>query len=119
MADALWSGWRFRTFNVDDDLNRESLWIEVDTSLLSLRVVRALDELVGLRGAPQRLRLDNGPGFISAVLGKWAERHGVERPHTSRASRPRTPTSNDASMGPSAPRSWTATSSPAWTRSAA
>jgi putative transposase len=68
MADALCSGRRFRTFNVNDDFNRESLRIEIDTSLPSQRVVRTLDELVELRGAPQRLRLDNGPEFISAAL---------------------------------------------------
>lgn len=34
-----------------------------------------------LRGAPQRLRLDNGPEFISAALRQWAQRHGVERLH--------------------------------------
>ena len=45
---ALWSGRRFRTFNVNDDFNRESLRIEIDTSLPSPRVVRALDELVEL-----------------------------------------------------------------------
>lgn len=81
MADALWSGRRFRTFNVNDDFNRESLRIEIDTSLPSPRVVRALDELVELRGAPQRLRLDNGPEFISVALRQWAERHDVELLH--------------------------------------
>lgn len=81
MADALWSGRRFRTFNVNDDFNRESLRIEIDTSLPSLRVIRALDERVELRGAPQRLRLDNGPEFISAALRQWAQRHGVELLH--------------------------------------
>lgn len=35
MADALWSGRRFRTFNVTDDFNRECLKIEIDTSLPS------------------------------------------------------------------------------------
>ncbi len=59
MADTLWSGRRFRTFNVNDDFNRESLRVEIDTSLPSLRVIRPLDELVELRSAPQRLRLDN------------------------------------------------------------
>lgn len=81
MADALWSGRRFRTFNVNDDFNRESLRIEVDTSLPSLRVVRALDELVELRGAPKRIRLDNGPAFISNALRQWAELRGVELLH--------------------------------------
>lgn len=33
MSDALWSGPRFRTFNVMDDFNRELLHIEIDTSL--------------------------------------------------------------------------------------
>ena len=81
MADALWSGRRFRTFNVNDDYNRESLRIEIDTSLPSQRVIRALDELVEVRGAPQRLRLDNGPEFISAALKQWAKQRGVELVH--------------------------------------
>lgn len=81
MADALWSGRRFRTFNVNDDFNRESLKIEIDTSLPSARVIRALDELVEVRGAPRRLRLDNGPEFISAALRDWAQKHRVELVH--------------------------------------
>ena len=81
MADALWSGRRFRTFNVNDDFNRESLRIEVDTSLPSQRVISVLNELVELRGAPQRLRVDNGPEFISTALRQWAQQHGVELIH--------------------------------------
>jgi putative transposase len=81
MADALWSGRRFRTFNVNDDYNRESLHIEIDTSLPSQRVIRALDELLEVRGAPRRLRLDNGPEFISAALKQWAKQRGVELVH--------------------------------------
>jgi putative transposase len=79
MADALWSGRRFRTFNVMDDYNREVLRIEIDTNLPARRVVRALDELVELRGRPAALRMDNGPELISEELEKWARRHGVER----------------------------------------
>ena len=81
MADALWWGRRLRNFDVTDDFNREGLKIEIDTSLPSVRVIRALDELVELRGVPRRLRLDNGPGFISAALRDWAERHRVELEH--------------------------------------
>ena len=81
MADALWSGRRFRTLNVNDDYNRESLHIEIDTSLPSQRVIRALDELLEVRGAPRRLRLDNGPEFISAALKQWAKQRGVELVH--------------------------------------
>ena len=78
MADALWSGRRFRTFNVLDDFNRESLRIEIDSSLPSLQVIRALDELIELRGAPRRLRLDNGPELISKALADWAAQHDVD-----------------------------------------
>lgn len=53
MADALWSGRRFRTFNVNDDFSRESLRIEIDTSLRSPCVTRTLDEQ---RGAPYNAR---------------------------------------------------------------
>lgn len=40
MADALCSGRRFRTFNVNDDFHRESLRIEIDASLPFPRIVR-------------------------------------------------------------------------------
>lgn len=72
MADALWNGRRFRTFNVLDDFNREALRIEIDTSLPATRVVRAFDELVEVRGKPKVIRLDNGPELISHELAKWA-----------------------------------------------
>ena len=78
MSDALWSGRRFRTFNVLDDFNREALRIEIDTSLPAQRVVRALDQLIEIRSKPKVLRTDNGPEFISEALALWAKRHGVE-----------------------------------------
>jgi putative transposase len=81
MSDALWSGRRFRTFNVLDDFNRESLAIEIDTSLPALRVVRALDQLIEIRGKPAKLRLDNGPELISEALENWANKHGVVLQH--------------------------------------
>lgn len=40
--------------------------------------MRALDELVELRGAPAVLRVDNGPEFMSDQLQAWARRHGVQ-----------------------------------------
>jgi transposase InsO family protein len=52
MSDALWSGRRFRTFNVLDDFAREALRIEIDTSLPAARVVRALDQLAEIPCRP-------------------------------------------------------------------
>jgi putative transposase len=57
---------------------REAPRIEVDTSLPAERIVRALEELIELRGRPQKLRMDNGPELISDKLAKWADRHRVE-----------------------------------------
>jgi len=51
-ADAVWNGRRFRTFNVLDDVNPEALRIEIDTSLPARRMVRALTELIEVRGRP-------------------------------------------------------------------
>jgi len=56
MSDALACGRRFRTFNVEDDFNREALHIEVDTSISSLRLVRIFRRLQRERGLPQVLR---------------------------------------------------------------
>lgn len=71
MSDSLVDGRKFRLFNVMDDFNRESLAIEVDTSLPSLRVIRVLEELITERGCPAGIRCDNGPEFISHKLEQW------------------------------------------------
>ena len=72
MSDQLVSGKSFRTFNVLDDYNREGLSIEVDTSLPTVRVIRALERIIEWRGKPAILRCDNGPEYISQRLIDWA-----------------------------------------------
>ena len=51
MSDQLVSDKTFRTFNVMDDYNYEGLRIEVDTSLPSARLTRALDQIIEWRFA--------------------------------------------------------------------
>lgn len=77
MEDSLAWGRKFRTFNVLDEQPRECLAIEVDTSLPATRVTRVLDRLVGERGAPKELTIDNGPEYTSVVLEEWAEKNQV------------------------------------------
>ena len=61
MSDSLADGCLLRTFNVIDDYNREGLTIEVDLSLPSARVIRALEQVIEWRGKPAAIRFDNGP----------------------------------------------------------
>lgn len=77
VEDSLANGRRFRTLNVLDVCTRECLAIEVDTSLTGERVTRVLDRIVGDRGLPKALRLDNGPEFAGHVLATWAVKHDV------------------------------------------
>lgn len=78
MSDALRDGRRFRTLNVLDDYNRQALGIEIDYSLPAGRVVRLLQRLIDAYGKPTKLRCDNGPEFISAILSEWCEPNGIE-----------------------------------------
>src|SRR5436305_1904626 len=71
MSDSLTDGRKFRLLNVIDDFNRESLAIEADTSLPSLRVIKVLERLIAKRGKPANIRTDNGPEFISHKLEEW------------------------------------------------
>ena len=77
MGDTLYSGQRFRTFNVLDDFNREALAIEIDTSLPSARLVRVFEQLKDERGLPDVLRTDNGPEFLGEVFVDWCTGNGV------------------------------------------
>ena len=40
MADSLYNGRVFRTFNIVDDYHREAIAIEIDTSLPAARLIR-------------------------------------------------------------------------------
>lgn len=77
MSDVLRGGRRIRIFNVVDDLSREGLASEVDTSLPARRVIQVLEEIALERGYPERIVCDNGPEFRSRVLDEWAYEHGV------------------------------------------
>jgi putative transposase len=77
MSDTLYGGRRFRTCNVLDEGVRESLAIEVDTSLPAERVIRVLEQVVAWRGQPQALRLDNGPEFLAERFADWCTKRGI------------------------------------------
>jgi putative transposase len=77
VRDTLGDGRAFRALTVVDDFTRESLAIEVDTSLPGERVMQVLERLAATRGLPRGIVCDNGPEFAGQVLDQWANRRGV------------------------------------------
>jgi putative transposase len=70
--DACANGQQVKCLTIVDEFTRESLAIDVAGSIRSGRVIEVLARLVSERGAPQHLRSDNGPEFVSRVLLRWA-----------------------------------------------
>lgn len=69
---------RFVCLTCSMHFNREGLGIEADFSLPTVRVIRALDQIIEWRRRPRRLRCDNGPEFISQDLETWADKHDIQ-----------------------------------------
>ena len=78
MSDALSNGTKFRTFNVIDDYNREVLFIEIDYSLKSSRVIWVLRHLINRYGKPQKIRMDNGPEFVAKLAQAWSGANEID-----------------------------------------
>ena len=70
--DRLANGRRIRCLSIVDDFTRESIALEVDTSLSELRVARFLDEIWKKRSFPKMIRVDNGQEFSSVAMDIWA-----------------------------------------------
>jgi putative transposase len=68
MHDQLSDDRAFRLFNVLDDFNREGLGIDLDFSLPSARVIRALEQIIEWRGRLDVIRCGNGPEYISGTV---------------------------------------------------
>ena len=76
--DTLASGRKFRALNIIDDFTCECLAIEIDSSLPSRRVIRAIEGIIAKRGYPAMLKFDNGSEFASLAMLRWAAENDIK-----------------------------------------
>ncbi len=80
-SDVAASGRRLRIFSVVDCFTRECLTLEVDSSMPSRRVTRALAAIIETRGAPAAIRSDNGPEMTSRHFLAWCIERRIDAIH--------------------------------------
>ena len=79
--DAIATGRGVRVLSVVDNFTRECLALETDTSFASQRVTRILEGVIGSRGAPKALRMDNGPELTSRHFLTWCMERKIAMNH--------------------------------------
>ncbi len=72
------SGGPLKWLTLVDESTRECLVLHADDSLTGPEVRRIVARVVGRRGAPSRIRSDNGSEFICAALTNWLTSVGAE-----------------------------------------
>jgi putative transposase len=87
VSDQMYNGKRFRALTILDIYSRECLDIYVDKSIKGEMVADVLEKLKATRGLPVKIKVDNGPEFISKALDAWAYFNHVQLEY-SRPGRP-------------------------------
>lgn len=90
VSDQLFDSRKIRVLAIVDNHTRESLALMPSQSIRGLDVVMSLERITKVKGMPKRIKVDNGPEFISKELDRWAYWNKVELDY----SRPGKPTDN-------------------------
>lgn len=90
VADQLFDGRKIRVLTLVDNHTRESLALHAGQRIGGMDVVEVLERVTRTKGFPKRIKVDNGPEFISKDLDRWAYWNKVELDF----SRPGTPSDN-------------------------
>jgi len=77
-SDQSEDGRSLKFLTVLDEFTRESLAIEVGTSIRARDVIAVLEYLFAVRGVPDGIRSDNGPEFVADAIKKWLGDNYVE-----------------------------------------
>ncbi len=78
MSDALFNGRRFRALTMMDVYSRECLNIYANSRITGDVVVDILDSISYHRGRPDRIRVDNGPEFVSKALDNYSYENNIK-----------------------------------------
>jgi len=78
VADRTICGGALKWLTLVDEYTRECLALHVERSLTSSDVRHVLASVIGRRGAPTRIRSDNGSEFICKALRCWLPSQGTE-----------------------------------------
>lgn len=78
VADRTVDGGALKWLTLVDEYTRECLALHVDRALTGAEVRQVLTSVMGRRGAPTRIRSDNGSEFICEALRCWLPQQGTE-----------------------------------------
>jgi putative transposase len=78
IADRTATGGTLKCLSLVDEYTRECLALHLAGTLTGSDVRKVLTRVIGRRGAPTRLRSDNGSEFICAALMQWLPKAGTK-----------------------------------------
>lgn len=76
--DTCANGQRLKILTLTDEFTRESLAIEVATTMRAARVIAVLQQVFQQHGVPSYLRSDNGPEFVAQAVQRWLKAQQVQ-----------------------------------------
>lgn len=78
VSDQLFDDRRLRVLVIVENYTRECLALDASQRIHGIDVVTTLERITREHGVPKRIKVDNGPEFISKDLDRWAYWNHVE-----------------------------------------
>ncbi len=78
VSDRLFDEHRLRVLVIVENYTRQCLALEASGRIHGIDVVTTLERITQEHGFPKRIKVDNGPEFISKDLDRWAYWNNVE-----------------------------------------
>lgn len=78
VSDQLFDDRRLRVLVIVENFSRECLALDASPRIRGIDVVTTLERISREHGFPKRIKVDNGPEFISKDLDRWAYWNHVE-----------------------------------------